>query len=132
MTTTRQRANADVDVDVDANVDTEVDVDVPTCRRVNVDIDDHVNVVEIPRDWWPDSWFVDRAARTQPRFHRPAVPLRMCGLGRQLSAEQWTAVATLWTLLGEWAAEVGAIAYETYGRLGRSGVDASEKLAEPM
>ena len=37
--------------------------------------------VELPRDWWPDSWFTDGAARQHPRFTRPVVMLLLALYG---------------------------------------------------
>ena len=47
-----------------------------------------VNLFEIPKDWWPDCWFHDRA-RTQPKFRRPACPLRFALPGHPKSGNIW-------------------------------------------
>ena len=35
-----------------------------------------VNVVELPKAWWPNDWFYDEG-RTQPKYVRPTVPLHL-------------------------------------------------------
>ncbi|CAK0884153.1 unnamed protein product [Prorocentrum cordatum] len=47
-----------------------------------------VDLVELPKDWWPSSWFYDRD-RTQPKYHRPAVPLVYALPGRPKSGNVW-------------------------------------------
>ena len=43
--------------------------------QVLLDVDPCVtNLVELPRSWWPRSWFEDDAM-TIPKYKRPAVPL---------------------------------------------------------
>jgi hypothetical protein len=36
---------------------------------------------ELPRSWWPDSWFKDGAKRQIPRFKRPVVRMILCLYG---------------------------------------------------
>ncbi|CAK0824602.1 unnamed protein product, partial [Prorocentrum cordatum] len=47
-----------------------------------------MNLVELPKDWWPDSWFYDRE-RKQPKYHRPAVPLVYALPGHPKSGNIW-------------------------------------------
>ena len=45
-------------------------------------------MVELPKDWWPNSWFHD-IERTKPVYRRPAVPLRFAIPGHPKSGNIW-------------------------------------------
>ena len=47
-----------------------------------------LNIVELPRTWWPRSWFEDDAM-TIPKDKRPAVPLVYALPGRPKSGNVW-------------------------------------------
>ena len=47
-----------------------------------------INLVELPRDMWPDSWFTDKA-RTVAIYRRPAVPLTYALPGHPKSGNVW-------------------------------------------
>ena len=59
------------------------------CLQALLDVDPSVtNLVELPRSWWPRSWFEDDAM-TIPKYKRPAVPL-VCALpGHPKSGNVW-------------------------------------------
>ena len=44
---------------------------------------------EIPREWWPDEWFVDGAKRQVPRFNRPVCKLVLALYGHPESGALW-------------------------------------------
>ena len=47
-----------------------------------------INLVELPRSWWPRSWFEDDAM-TIPKYKRPAVPLIYAFPGHPKSGNVW-------------------------------------------
>ena len=47
-----------------------------------------INLVELPRSWWPRSWFEDDAM-TIPKYKRPAVPLVYALPGHPKSGNVW-------------------------------------------
>eukprot|EP00959_Pyramimonas_sp_CCMP1952_P342674 7179188-Pyramimonas_sp.AAC.1 len=47
-----------------------------------------INLVELPREWWPKEWFYDEAC-TRPRYQRPAVPLVYALPGHSKSGNIW-------------------------------------------
>ncbi|CAK0811802.1 unnamed protein product [Prorocentrum cordatum] len=46
---------------------------------------------ELPREWWPDEWFV-HGDRTRPRFHRPARKFRRTLYGHPEAGAIWEKV----------------------------------------
>ena len=47
-----------------------------------------VNLVELPKAWWPRDWFEDEA-KTKPKYRRPAVPLVYALPGHPKSGNVW-------------------------------------------
>ena len=47
-----------------------------------------INLIELPRSWWPRSWFEDEAM-TIPKYKRPAVPLVYAVPGHPKSGNAW-------------------------------------------
>eukprot|EP00974_Lingulodinium_polyedra_P074907 7257846-Lingulodinium_polyedra.AAC.1 len=47
-----------------------------------------VNLVELPKAWWPREWFEDEA-KTVPKYRRPAVPLVNALPGHPKSGNVW-------------------------------------------
>ena len=45
--------------------------------------------VELPIEWWPDAWFVDGAARKQPRYERPHARLKRALYGHPEAGALW-------------------------------------------
>ena len=45
--------------------------------------------VELPREWWPDSWFYDGAARQQPKYVRPHCRLKRALYGHPEAGALW-------------------------------------------
>ena len=44
---------------------------------------------ELPKSWWPDTWFADGSKRSQPLFRRPAVRMLLCLYGHPESGSIW-------------------------------------------
>ena len=44
---------------------------------------------ELPRAWWPNSWFHDGPKRTQPKFRRPVVQMFLALYGHPESGPLW-------------------------------------------
>ena len=47
--------------------------------------------VELPREWWPDSWFVDGALRQVPKYDRPHCRLLRSLYGLPEAGALWEA-----------------------------------------
>ncbi|CAK0809613.1 unnamed protein product [Prorocentrum cordatum] len=47
--------------------------------------------VELPREWWPDSWFLDGAARQRPKYVRPHCRLKKALRGHPEAGALWEA-----------------------------------------
>ena len=66
-----------------------------------------INFVELPRSWWPRSWFEDDAM-TIPKYKRPAVPLVYALPSHPKSGNVWEehAVSILaklgWRKVADW------------------------------
>ena len=45
--------------------------------------------VELPREWWPDSWFHDGALRQQPKYFRPHCRLKKALYGHPEAGALW-------------------------------------------
>ena len=66
-------------------------------------------LAELPESWWPDSWFYDGAARTQPRYTRPLVIMRKALYGHPESGHLWDAmfsgvlIGLAWRTVEGWA-----------------------------
>ena len=57
--------------------------------QARIDVDPAVvTLVELPKPWWPDSWFSD-ASRTKPLFRRPLVRLIKCLYGHPKAGKLW-------------------------------------------
>ena len=47
--------------------------------------------VELPKEWWPDSWFVDGALRQIPKYDRPHCRLLRALYGHPEAGALWEA-----------------------------------------
>ena len=45
--------------------------------------------VELPREWWPDAWFLDGAARQRPKYVRPHCRLKKALYGHPEAGALW-------------------------------------------
>ena len=45
--------------------------------------------IELPREWWPDSWFRDGTARQQPKYVRPRCRLKRALVGHPEAGVLW-------------------------------------------
>ena len=50
--------------------------------------------VELPREWWPDSWFHDGSARMRPKYVRPHCHLLRAVYGHPDAGAFWEATLT--------------------------------------
>jgi hypothetical protein len=59
--------------------------------------------VELPRDWWPNSWFVDGKARQVPKYRRPVCLLLLALYGHPESGRLWEILAEAVLIDNQWA-----------------------------